>query len=233
MKTQITHLLHIVINVWHKVHCSRLFHHLAQIKEMMHAWILRKSRNSQILFIYICAWRYLRVIILFIVWWGDSVIDGNDIKISITPKLYLGCMIFTTIIYGLQHVFLRPTWNSSELWPQHGTSITLKLRPKRLSTIKIFLHNQVIYGNNAGDSFYGPRMQNLNFIAGMIRRRSGKGIVETAEYYSTPTMQTLLFTSTHSTSYSTRIRTRQHGIHTCIQQKKFPCHNPHNSNIAF
>ena len=106
---------------------------------------------------------------------------------------------------------LATTWNVDHVEALAKTSIYHK----------IFLHNQVIYGNNAGDSFYGPRMQNLNFTAGMIRRRSGKGIAETAEYYSTPTMQTLLFISTHSTSYSTRIRTRQHGIHTCIQQNLF------------
>ena len=118
---------------------------------------------------------------------------------------------------------LATTWNVDHVEAPAKTSIYHKF----------FLHNQVIYGNNAGDSFYGPRMQNLNFTAGMIRWRSGKGIAETAEYYSTPTMQTFFFTFTHSTSYSTRIRTRQHGIHTCIQQKKFPCHDPHNSNIAF
>ena len=82
---------------------------------------------------------------------------------------------------------LATTWNVDHVEAPAKTSIYHKF----------FLHNQVIYGNNAGDSFYGPRMQNLNFTAGMIRRRSGKGIAETAEYYSTPTMQTLLFTSTH------------------------------------
>ena len=57
---------------------------------------------------------------------------------------------------------LTTTWNVDHVEAPAKTSIYHKN----------LLHNRVIYGNNAGYSFYGPRMQNLNSTAEMIHRRS-------------------------------------------------------------